>query len=457
LAPLRRPWGQWRGRGWGDVESVRPGLRSGPAGGSAPGPACDGDAATVVPLTASVSGAVKPPYPAAAPTPTQLGPQGLRYDFNFGARVLLPNRSAGKWRVKLRDLDTGNILFLSDNQGALVSSAKHYYVRFAIDVSLVEDGEESPVFSHVLDLRGRDVVILFPVGTLGDTLGWFVYAARFAAVHGCRLTCAMSGLIIPLLRETYPDIVFVTHEELEAQKLQELAYASYRLGLFFDDREHVDQPTDFRMVGLHRTAAYILGVDPAEERPRLALGETARPIAEPYVCIAVQSSSQAKCWNNPRGWHEVVAFLRDAGYRVVCIDQKQTHGSGLVWNHIPHGVEDMTGDLPLVERARLLAHAEFFVGLSSGLSWLAWAAGAKVVMISGFTHPTNEFHTPYRIVNWHACNSCWNDPAERFDHHDFLWCPRHANTARQFECTRLITSEQVIATIERARAAAPIG
>jgi autotransporter strand-loop-strand O-heptosyltransferase len=120
-------------------------------------------------------------------------------------------------------------------------------------------------------------------------------------------------------------------------------------------------------------------------------------------------------------------------------------------------VEDMTGDLPLVERARLLAHAEFFVGLSSGLSWLAWAAGAKVVLISGFTHPTNEFHTPYRIVNWHACNSCWNDPAERFDHHDFLWCPRHANTARQFECTRLITSEQVIATIERARAAAPIG
>jgi autotransporter strand-loop-strand O-heptosyltransferase len=70
-------------------------------------------------------------------------------------------------------------------------------------------------------------------------------------------------------------------------------------------------------------------------------------------------------------------------------------------------------------------------------------------MISGFTHPTNEFTTPYRVINWHVCNGCWNDPAVQFDHKDFLWCPRHAGTDRQFECTRLITSQQVIATIRR--------
>ena len=126
------------------------------------------------------------------------------------------------------------------------------------------------------------------------------------------------------------------------------------------------------------------------------------------------------------------------------------HGHGLVWTHLPHGVEDETGDRPLAERARWLAHAEFFVGLSSGLAWLAYAVGAKVVMISGFTHPTNEFYTPWRVINWHACNGCWNDPKHRFDHKDFLWCPRHAGTDRQFECTRLITPaqvQQVIASI----------
>ena len=57
-------------------------------------------------------------------------------------------------------------------------------------------------------------------------------------------------------------------------------------------------------------------------------------------------------------------------------------------------------------RARWIKHGEFFVGLSSGLSWLASATGTPVVMISGFAHPTNEFDTPYRIINYHACNSC---------------------------------------------------
>jgi len=70
------------------------------------------------------------------------------------------------------------------------------------------------------------------------------------------------------------------------------------------------------------------------------------------------------------------------------------------------------------------------------------------VMISGCTHPTNEFATPYRVINYHACNSCWNDVRVRFDHKDYLWCPRHKDTARQFECTRLITAEQVKAMIE---------
>ena len=44
------------------------------------------------------------------------------------------------------------------------------------------------------------------------------------------------------------------------------------------------QPTDFRHVGLHRTAGYILGVDPAEEAAAPRLPDESRPIEEPYVC-----------------------------------------------------------------------------------------------------------------------------------------------------------------------------
>jgi autotransporter strand-loop-strand O-heptosyltransferase len=392
----------------------------------------------------------KGPYPPPADQPTQVGPRGIRFDFNLGARVLLPRREEGKWRIQIQDLDTGNILFQSENQGAFVSSSKRFYVRFGLTVSeMDDDGTVRAVFSHTYDATDRDVLIQFPIGTLGDIMAWFPYAARFAQARGARVICAMSDLIIPLLRDAWPDIRFVSHDELTRQNLPDVVYASYCLGLFFDDKDCVWQPTDFRHVGLHRTAAYILGVDPAEEPPRIALPDETRPIPEPYVCIAVQSSTQCKTWNNPEGWRAVVRFLKDAGYRVICIDQKPVHGTGHTWTHIPHGVEDETGDRPLVERARWLRHCAAFIGLSSGLSWLAWAAGCPVVMISGFTHPNNEFTTPYRVINWHTCNSCWNDVRHPFDHKDYLWCPRHAGTARQFECTRLITSAQVITAIKR--------
>jgi autotransporter strand-loop-strand O-heptosyltransferase len=381
----------------------------------------------------------KRPYPLPAPLPTQRGPLGIKFDFNLGARVAIPE---GKpWRVRLRDLDTGNILFESSPGAGYINSTKRYFLKFGVEV--FEDDKR--IFQHEYDAAGEKVLVQFPVGTLGDIMGWFPYAVKFQQLHHCRLTCTMSELLIPLFKDAYPDIEFVGHDDVKPEQF----YASYCIGLFFDDEDRVWQPCDFRLVGLHRTAGYILGVDPTEVPPKLGLVDDGPPIAEPYVVIAVQSTTQAKYWNNPHGWREVVAFLQGKGYRVICIDQKPTHGFGIVWNQMPHGVEDHTGDRPLAERVRWMRHAKAFVGLSSGLSWLAWASGVPVVMISGFTHPTNEFGTPYRVINYHACNSCWNDVRHRFDHKDFLWCPRHANTPRQFECTRLITGSHVIATLSQ--------
>ncbi|MCB8874463.1 autotransporter strand-loop-strand O-heptosyltransferase [Acidisoma silvae] len=184
----------------------------------------------------------------------------------------------------------------------------------------------------------------------------------------------------------------------------------------------------------------------------LALPDDSRPIAEPYAVIATQATGQAKYWNNPNGWSETIAYLKSIGLRVICIDRNRTELRGYNQTSMPPDAEDQTGDRPLVERARWLRHASVFIGLSSGLSWLAWAAGCPVVMISGFTHPTNEFHTPYRVINWHVCNSCWNDDQTSFDGQDradYLWCPRQKNTPRMFECSRAITARQVIATLGR--------
>ncbi|WP_084664295.1 autotransporter strand-loop-strand O-heptosyltransferase [Pandoraea faecigallinarum] len=386
------------------------------------------------PVLTSAGAPGKAPYPPAPTLPTLSGPQGsgIRFDFNEGCRVMVPK---GDWKVCLSDSHTGNILFHTSMGEGCVMSAKKYFVPFEIEIS--KNGKT--VMRHRYDARDKDVLIMFPVGTLGDLVGWFPYAVKFQEKHQCRLTVSMSPLLIPLFKGAYPHIEFTTPEQVKVERY----YATYRIGLFFDDHECVFQPSDFRHVGLHRTAGHILGVDPTEMPPLLSLPDDTRPIQEKYVCIAVQASTQCKYWNYPGGWKEIVQFLKEAGYRVICIDQKSTHGVGTTWNHIPWGCEDATGDRPLTERARWLRHADFFVGLSSGLAWLAWATGTPVVMISGFTHESNEFATPYRIINHHTCNSCWNDVRHRFDHFDFMWCPRHKGTARQFECTGLITPTYV--------------
>ena len=253
--------------------------------------------------------------------------------------------------MRLNDLDTGNILFESENKGAFVNSAKRWYVRFRVEVWSIQDGsteEPVPVMTHDYDPRHQDVLIQFPIGTLGDILAWFPYAARFAEVHPqCRVTCALSGLIIPLLRDAYPDLRLVTHEDMAEQRLARFytMYATYSLGVFFGDEANVWQPTDFRLVGpCICTAGYITSASTrARTKPRLALPDESRPIVEPYAVIAVQSSSGCKYWTNPNGWREVVAFLKENGYRVICIDQKPAHGFGLMWTQTPNGAEDRTG------------------------------------------------------------------------------------------------------------------
>lgn len=373
--------------------------------------------------------------------PTQEGPRGIRYDFNDGARVLLPH---GAWHVELVDDESGNILFSCDTDEGWVISTKKYYIPFRVRVWDRSNLKE-PLLDHVMDLRGRHVVIKFPVGTLGDIIGWFSYAEKFRQKHGCRLECSMAQNLIDLFAGQYPEIEFSVPPATKGPE----PYASYRMGLFFGGNQDY-QPYDFRQVGLARTAGYILGVDPQEIPPRLP-SDLPREIAEPYVCIAVKSTNMAKMWNNGYGWEQVIAHLKGLGYRVLCIDRERTVGVGWTWNHLPHDAEDFTGNRPIVERAAMLRHAEFFVGLSSGLSWLAWAAGTPVVLVSGFTLPTCEFPTPYRVHNTHVCHGCWDATDVSFDHRDYFWCPRHKGTDRQFECTRAITGRQVINAIERLR------
>lgn len=397
-------------------------------------------------------------YPHPAKRPTQEGPHGIRYDFNDGCRVSLPTPAEGcEWRITMADDDAGTTLFdTSVSTPSTACSNARWFIRHRIRIVERTTGGQPTgrEFEHLYDATAKTVTIHLPTGTLGDSIAWFAYAARFRDAHGCRLRVTMAEPLTELLTDAFEGIEVVSNEAAKNESFASESYATYCIGLFFNDAARHFQPTDFRTVGLHRTAGHILGLDastsqdPEPYLTRLA-ADTEPPIEGRYVCIAVQATTASKMWNLPGGWIELIAWLKNQGIEAVCIDMHRATGNGLAHMSIPHGCRDETGRRSLTERARWLRHAEGFIGLSSGLSWLAWALGKPVVLISGFTHPLNEFHTPYRVINWHGCNSCWNDTAIQFDHHDFVWCPRHAGTPRQIECTRLISTKAVISAARR--------
>jgi len=101
-------------------------------------------------------------------------------------------------------------------------------------------------------------------------------------------------------------------------------------------------------------------------------------------------------------------------------------------------------DKPIEETITNIAHCDFFIGLSAGPSWLAWALQRPVILISGYSAKWAEFETKIqRVINEKVCHGCFNDSTQKFDRGDWHWCPRQKGTDRQFECSKQITSDMV--------------
>ena len=108
--------------------------------------------------------------------------EGIRFDFNYGIRILLPD-NAKTYHVAFMDIDTGMTIYSSDAKpGSLVTSTKKFYTNFRLVIH--EKGKDEPVFTHDMDLTGKEVMVQLPVGTIGDSIGWFSYVERFQKKHG---------------------------------------------------------------------------------------------------------------------------------------------------------------------------------------------------------------------------------------------------------------------------------
>ena len=367
-------------------------------------------------------------------------PSGIRFDFRDGLRLMIPAEMEGEYHVTAMDAGTRYIMIDEViKPGGSLFSQKRWRIPWQFTVT--KDGKT--VMEHEMDLKGREVALHFPKAGLGDTIAWFTYAYDFYGRTGCSLTVCMEERFRVLFESVYSELKWADEGAWRTTPF----YAVYHLGTYSPDNDRDRSPRDFRTTGIHHAAADILGLPRSADHPEVATVEPTMPVpVSPYVCISTSASARCKEWLNPCGWPVVVDWLKSNGYNVVDIDRDYVHKDSA----IPGGAVDLTGDIDLRERAAVLKGAAAFVGVSSGLSWLAWACGIPVVLISGFTLPFTEFYTPYRVINNAACTGCWNDSRETFDKWDDDYCPRHRDTPRQHECSKSISAYQVIKALSRA-------
>jgi autotransporter strand-loop-strand O-heptosyltransferase len=280
-----------------------------------------------------------------------------------------------------------------------------------------------------LDLTNQRVFISFDSKSLGDSVAWIPYVLEFQTKHNCKVI--VSTFWNKLFREVYPELEFV-----EPGSTVHNLMAMYKLGWFYNmDME----PVAPNLIPLQKTASNILGLEHKELQPRISYEISARPMEEKYVTIATNSTSGLKFWTR-EAWQELVDFLIINGYSVINVSKEKNPLKGV------YALKDTS----IENTMNVIHHSEFLVGLSSGLSWLAWGMGKHVVMISNFTDPDHEFTSNCtRITNPSVCNGCWNKPQFTFDKGDWNWCPEHKGTPRQFECHTSITSKMVIDEIKK--------
>jgi len=358
------------------------------------------------------------------------GIDGLRLDFNSGLRLDVPK---GSFRVVISDFDSGLILFDRELSDVRLVSVEKYFIRWQVEVF----SGGAKIFEHVLNLEGQTVRVVFDKAAgLGDTLANLPAAQAAANFHKCRVVITVPTYLADLAANLYPELEQVATAPAET-------YATFYPVMNYGDFPTV--PADTRSAPLERMAGVILGLNAVAPKPTFK--PTAAPVTrDPYVCIAVQASSATKGWHYPGGWAVVVDYLKSLGYRVLCIDKKNFRRDGDYTCALPDGAEDFTGDRPIMERANMLYHADFFIGLSSGLAWLADVVNCPVVMICGFSHDWHEFYTPYRAANRLVCNGCYSDVRVRAVDN---FCPYHKGTPRELECQKKISPRQVLNAVER--------
>jgi len=342
--------------------------------------------------------------------------QSVQITQNFISQPFLEIKGISDSHFKVQFLDEkGSIDYENTiKANSWVKLNRQYYTRWTAKV--FQDGEL--IYTNTLNLEGKRVFISIDSKALGDTLAWIGYCLEFKKKHNCEVV--VSTFWNKIL--DYPELELVEPGHVTG------CFALYNLGWHWDSDK---EPVLCNTIPLQQSASNILGLDYYEVKPRLKYDVGENKYGK-YVTIATNSTAGLKFWLKD-SWQVLIDYLVEKGYKVINVSKERN----------PFNNCYQLEDISIENTMSVIHHSDFYIGLSSGLSWLAWSLGKKVVMIAGFTEVDHEFNC-IRPYNHNVCHACWNKSDNRFDAGDYLWCPSHKNTTKMFECQTQITPQMVI-------------
>lgn len=303
-------------------------------------------------------------------------------------RVTIRGTDIQTYRVTFHEYINGDLVLVSQGKcktnQTLIAKVKQWYTLWRVTVY---DEKNQIVFTDNFDVRDKVVFIKMDAYALGDTIAWIPYVELFRKKHNCKVIC--STFRNEILVNSYPNIMFV-----KPNTVIDNVYAQYYIGASNDDNPYYS-PIKVNENPLQDVAARTLGLRPMEVRPVLEeqIEHLSPNIIGKYVTLSEFGSTPNKEWKGD--WQMVVNFFIERGYKVVVISKEKTNLNGVI---------DHTGESPLKDRMVDLKYAKMHLGVSSGLSWLAWGVGTHVVMISDVTPNFHEFQNGITRVNANKLN-----------------------------------------------------
>ncbi len=354
--------------------------------------------------------------------------------FVKGPFVEIKGPNVLEYKIRFINNKTGEVPYSTTIKNNMWTKCSYeYHIEWRVEVYQ----NDKLIYTHIFNAENKRVYIAFDSKALGDTLAWIPFVEEFRKEHKCEVIC--STFMNEMFEKEYPNIEFVKPGTV----VNDL-YAMYSLGLFYKEDGSVNglkNPTDPKSQPMQKMATDILGLEYKEIRPNITHKSVQK---EKQVTIAIHGTAQSKYWNNPKGWQEVVDWLNLKGYKVKLVSRES---DGYMGNQHPNGIEQLPNG-PIESVMDEMLKSEVFIGIGSGLSWLAWGLGVKTVLISGFSYDWAEMRDCIRVsAPKGKCEGCFN--RIKLDAGDWNWCPDYKGTERQFECTKSIEPYMVIKELEK--------